>query len=152
MADQKEWEDLNQFRMTDEDAWKVIASTPGCTVTWTRRDGHPLGVWVSHAVLDGDLYVTTTANRPKTNAWKRDPRMSAVFAKPGTGSVTVVGRVEPRDEPGLQRRFLEALCEMLSIAPANRESWISHMDTGGRVVCRVAVEKLITFDERKLEF
>lgn len=152
MADQEAWEDLNAFRMDDEDAWQVIADAPGCTVTFARKDGHTIGVWVSHAVMDGDLYVTTTANRPKTLAWERDPRMSACFAVPGTGAVTVVGRVELGENPQLRRRFLEALCDRLAVPSEARDSWIDHMDTDGRVLGKVSVEKLITFDERKLEF
>lgn len=153
MAEQEAWEDLNMFDMSDEDAWKVIADAPGCTVTFSRKDGHTIGVWVSHAVMDDVLYVTTTANRPKTRAWERDPRMSACFAVPGLGSVTVVGRVELGENKALRRRFLEALCDRLDISdPQARESWIGKMDTDGRVIGKVAVEKLITFDERKLEY
>ncbi|MDG2303522.1 MAG: hypothetical protein P8R42_02520 [Candidatus Binatia bacterium] len=152
MAEQEAWEDLNFFRMEDADAWKVIEEAPGSVVTFARKDGHTIGVWVSHAVIDDVLYVTTTANRPKTRAWERDPRMSACFAVPGLGSVTVVGRVELGEQPELRRKFLEALCDRLEIAADARESWISKMDTDGRVIGKVEVEKLITFDERKLEF
>lgn len=152
MSEQEAWEDLNAFRMSDADAWEVVARAAGCTVTFARKDGHTIGVWVSHAVLDGDLYVSTTANRPKTRAWLRDPRMSACFAVPGVGSVTVVGRIALGEEPRLRRRFLEALCDRLAIPAEARASWIGHMDTEGRVIGKVAVENLITFDERKLEF
>ncbi len=152
MADQEAWEDLGMFDMNDADAWQVIADAPGCSVTFARKDGQTIGVWVSHAVIDGGLYVTTTANRPKTRAWERDPRMSACFAVPGLGSVTVVGRVELGEQPALRRKFLEAVCDRLDIVGDARESWIGKMDTEGRVIGKVAVDKLITFDERKLEY
>ncbi len=152
MADQEAWEDLGMFDMNDADAWQVIANAPGCAVSFARKDGQTIAVWVSHAVIDGTLYVTTTANRPKTRAWERDPRMSACFAVPGLGSVTVVGRVELGEQPALRRQFLEALCERIDIPTDLRESWISKMDTDGRVIGKVVVDKLITFDERKLEF
>ena len=146
------WEDLNTFRMSEADAWQVIDLAPGCVVTWVRRDGVALGVWVSHAVLDGGLWVTTTDNRPKTKAWRRDPRMSACFAVPGRGSVTVVGRVELSDEPTLRRRFLETLVGKLGIPDQARGSWLAHMDSEGRVVGRIVPERWISFDERKLSF
>jgi len=152
MADDIVWESLNAFRMSDTDAWRTIDAAPGCVVTWTRRDGHPIGVWVTHAVLDGALWLTTTVGRPKTTAWMRDPRMSAVFGVPGKGSVTVVGRVVLREDRPAQRRFLEAIRDRLAIPAASRESWMTHMDSDGRLVGPVTVEKLITFDETKLNF
>jgi len=152
MADDTVWEDLNAFRMSDADAWGTIAAAPGCAVTWTRRDGHALAVWVTHAVLDGTLWLTTTEGRPKTAAWRRDPRLSAVFGVPGRGSVTVVGRIALRQDRGAQRRVLEAIRDRLEIAAAARESWMAAMDSDGRLVGPVTVEKLITFDETKLQY
>ena len=152
MATDEAWEDLAGFSMSRADAFAVIAQAPGAAVTWARRDGHTLAVWVSHALLDGELFVTTTDNRPKTRAWRRDGRTSAVFGVPGLGTVTVVGRVVLSDDPGLRRRFLVALAEKLGIAVDKRESWIGHMDSDGRLTGHVEVEKLITFDERKLVF
>lgn len=150
MADDVVWEDLNAFRMSEADAWQVIDAAPGCVVTWVRRDGVALGVWVSHARLDGGLWVTTTNNRPKTRAWRRDPRLSACFAVPGTGSVTVVGQVELTDDPTLRRRFLEALVVKLGIPGETRDAWLQAMDSAGRIVGRIVPERWITFDERKL--
>lgn len=152
MADDTAWESLNAFRMSEADAWRTVDAAPGCVVTWTRRDGHPLGVWVTHAVLDGVLWLTTTVGRPKTSAWLRDPRMSAVFGVPGMGSVTVVGRVELREDRAAQRRFLEAIRDRLAIPAEHQASWMGHMDSDGRLVGPVMVEKLITFDETKLQF
>jgi hypothetical protein len=152
MADDLVWEDLNAFRMSDADAWRTIDAAPGCVVTWARRDGHAIGVWVTHAVLDGALWLTTTEGRPKTTAWLRDPRMSAVFGVPGTGSVTVVGRIALRDDPAARRRVLDAIADRLAIPAPGRTSWMEAMDSDGRLVGPVAVEKLITFDERKLVY
>jgi hypothetical protein len=152
MADDVVWEDLNAFRMSDADAWRTIDAAPGCVVTWTRRDGQSIGVWVTHAVLDGALWLTTTAGRPKTGAWLRDPRMSAAFGVPGMGSVTVIGRIALREDRAMQRRFLVAIRDRLQIPAAARDSWMEHMDSDGRLVGPVHVERLITFDEGKLQY
>lgn len=151
MANTEEWEDLNAFRMTDADAWATIDAAKGCAVTWVRSDGHPLAVWVTHGIVGGELWLTTTVGRPKTTAWQRDPRMSAVFGVPGMGSVTVVGRVGLREDRAAQRRMLEAIADRLEIS-TGRDTWMQAMDTDGRLVGPVAVEKLITFDERKLQY
>lgn len=152
MADDVKWEQLDSFRMSDEDAYELIAKAAGCAACWTRDDGHPLGVWVTHVVLDGDIYVTSTENRPKTKAWLRDGRTSLVFGTPGVGSVTVVGRVALANDPPLQTRFLEAMADHMGLRGKLRAGWLKSMDTAGRLVGRVEVERLITFDERKLRY
>jgi hypothetical protein len=152
MADEPAWEDLSDFRMSRADAFDLIDKAPGCAVTWVRPDGHPLAVWVSHALLDGEIHLTTTDNRPKTRAWGRDARTSAVFAVPGHGSVTAVGRVELSDDATARRRFLQALADKLAIPGPKQASWIGFMDSDGRLTGRLVVERLITFDERKLAF
>ncbi len=152
MSDDVKWEKLDTFRMTDEQADEVIAAAPGCAATWVRKDGHPLAVWISHAVVDGELYVTTTENRPKTTAWKKDNRTSLVFAVPGMGAVTVIGRVELHEDADLQTRFLETLATKMGLDGTTRRNWIKSMNTDGRLIGRIIRERLITFDERKLSF
>ncbi len=150
MSSSPVWEDLNPFRMDQDTIDEVIGKAIGCTVCYTRRDGQPVGVWVSHAVIDGELYVTTTENRGKTASWRRDPRTSVTFAVPGIGSVTVLGRVTLSDDPGLRHRFLAALADRMGIQGGQRDQWFQHMDTEGRVTGHITAERYISFDERKL--
>ena len=152
MADDQKWEQLDSFRMTDEDAYALIEKAPGCAATWIRKDGHPLGVWITHVVLDGKIYVTSTENRPKTTAWLKDGRTSLVFGVPGFGSVTAVGRVELENNPPLQTRFLEAMAAHMKLTGDARTTWLKAMDTDGRLVGQLVVDRLITFDERKLSY
>lgn len=152
MASEQIWEDLNPFRMDQATIDEVMREATGCTVTYVRKDGQPIGVWVSHAFLDGVLYVTTTGNRGKTSAWRRDPRMSATFEVGPKGSVTAIGRVELIDDPELRHRFLSALADRSGLTGEQRELWFKHMDTEGRLTGRVTVEKYVTFDPRKLSW
>jgi hypothetical protein len=149
----EKWEDLSPFRMDQEAIDEVLALAPGCVVTWVAKNGQPMGVWVSHVVMDGEVWVTTTGNRSKTRAWARDPRTTAVFGVPGIGSVTVVGRVELRDDAGERTRFLETLMEKIGMSrEEGGNSWMEHMNTDGRLVGPVRADKYITFDERKLAY
>ena len=150
MAKDQKWEKLDIFRMSDEDADAVIDAATGCAATWVRPDGHPLAVWISHVRLDGEIYVTSTENRPKTTAWLADNRTSLVFGVTGMGAVTVVGRVELRDDAALRLRFLEALADKMGLSGTPRENWLSAMNSEGRLVGRVVRERTISFDERKL--
>ena len=144
------WEDLTPFRMNQQEINAIIDEATGCTVCWTRKDGHPLGVWVSHVVMNGDVYLASTKNRPKTHAWFRDPRVSVSFGIQGKGAVTIVGRVEGSEDADLRHRWCAALAARMNLQGEQLDAWFLHMDTAGRVIFRVLPEKYITFDERKL--
>ena len=152
MSKDTEYEKLDAFRMTEAEALEVIDQAPGCAACWVRPDGHPLGVWISHARLDGTIYVTTTENRPKTTAWKKDGRTSLVFGVPGLGSVTVVCTVELIDDATLRRRFLEQLATNMGLEGEPRKNWLAAMDSEGRLIGRIVPQRWITFDERKMNY
>lgn len=148
--DDVKWEDLNPFRLDQAGIDAVIDQAPGCAVTWVARNGRAMGVWVSHTVLDGQVWITTTGNRTKTLAWQRDPRTVAVFGVPKLGSVTLVGRVELSLDAELRRRFLVSLFPRFDHPQGVYDIWMEAMDTEDRYVGPIVAEKYITFDERKL--
>jgi hypothetical protein len=152
MTDLKEakWEDLDPFRMDQEAIDETLEKAPGCVVTWVAKNGRAMGVWVSHAVIDGQVWITTTGNRSKTQAWKRDPRVTAVFHAEDIGSVTLVGSVEMSDDAKHRTRFLNALYDRGTRGEEDRPLYMKHMDTEGRATGPIIAEKYISFDERKL--
>ena len=143
------WEDLSPFRMDQATIDETMAKAAGCTVTWVAKNGQSMGVYVSHAIIDGVLWLTTTGNRSKTRAWERDPRTSVVFGVP-EGSVTAVGTIDLHDNAEERRIFLDALYDKGGSPEEMREMYMKHMNTPGRLVGPVHVKKYITFDVRKL--
>ncbi len=137
-------ENLDPFRMTAEETAEVIKEATGCMVTWIRRDGHPAGAYVQSVVLDGRIYITSTAGRGKNVAWRRDPRTTAVFEAPLKGGVTVLGRVEFDPGPALRRRVLDAMADGIGVQGEARERYLSHIDTPSREVIRIVPEKYVT--------
>lgn len=153
MAEKQDaWENLNAFRMDPEGIQECIAKAPGCSVSWVDKKGLAMSVWITPAIIDGEVWVTTTTNRSKTKRWLVDPRTTAVFGVPGLGSVTIVGEVELTEDPQKRRQFLETLYDQIPRErdDAHRKLWLKSMDTEGRLTGRIKVEKYITFDERKL--
>jgi hypothetical protein len=137
-------EDLDPFRMTPEETAEVIREAAGCMVTWSRRDGHPTGAYVQSVVLDGKIYVTSTADRGKNIAWRRDPRTAAVFEAPLKGGVTVIGRVEFDDDPALRRRVFDGMADGVGVQGELRERYLSYIDTPSREVILIVPEKYVT--------
>ena len=137
-------EKLDPFRMTREETTEVIKEASGCTVTWCRRDGHPAGAYVQSVMLDGEIYVTSTSDRGKNVAWRRDPRTTLVFEVPMKGGVTVLGRVIFENDTALKRRVLNAMADGVGVQGEMRERYLSHLNTASREVIRIVPEKYVT--------
>ncbi len=145
------WEDLSPFRLDQAGIDQVIAEAGGCAVTWVAPNGRAMGVWVSHAVIDGQVWLTTTGNRSKTRAWKRDSRTAVVFGGP-RGSVTLLGSIDMNDDAAQRTRFLNALYDRGGgeRSEEGRAGFLKHMDSPGRFTGPIKAEKYITFDPQKL--
>lgn len=143
-------EDLASFKLSDEQTMQIIKEAGGGTVTWLRRDGHPAGAYVQIVVVDGQLYTTSTDDRGKNKAWKRDPRTAWVFDVAGKGGVTVIGKVEFVTEPAFKMRVYNTMADAVHMTGTNRERFISHINTRGREVMRLIPQKYITLDTAKV--
>src|SRR5579884_1264599 len=122
-------ENLALFKLTDEQTMQVIKEAGGGTVTWLRRDGHPAGAYVQIVVVDGQLYTTSTDDRGKNKAWKRDPRTAWVFDVAGKGGVTVIGKVEFVTDPAFKMSVYNTMADAVHMTGQNRERFISHINT-----------------------
>ncbi len=149
MADEP-MENLALFKLTEEQTMQVIKEAGGGTVTWLRRDGHPAGAYVQIVVVDGQIYTTSTNDRGKNKAWRRDPRTAWVFDVPGKGGVTVIGKVEFVEDAASKMRVFNAMADAVHLTGANRERFIGHINTRGREVMRLVPEKYITLDTAKV--
>jgi hypothetical protein len=149
MADEP-MENLALFKLSDEQTMQVIKEAGGGTVTWLRRDGHPAGAYVQIVVVDGQLYTTSTDDRGKNKAWRRDPRTAWVFDVAGKGGVTAIGRVQFVEDPAAKMRVFNAMADAVHMTGANRERFIGHINTRGREVMRLVAEKYITLDTAKV--
>ncbi len=143
-------ENLALFALTDAETQQVIKEAGGGTVTWARRDGHPVGAYVQIVVVDGQIYTTSTDDRGKNKAWRRDPRTAWVFDVPGKGGVTAIGRVVFEEEPALKMKVFNAMADAVHLTGTNREKFIGHINTRGREVIRLVVEKYVTLHTGKV--
>lgn len=143
-------ENLALFKMTEEETAEVIRQAGGGTVIWSRRDGHPTGAYVQTVVVDGQVYTTSTDDRGKNKAWRRDPRTAWVFDVPGKGGVTVIGRVQFEEDPALKMRVFNAMADAVSMKGAAREKFIAHINTRGREVMRLIPQKYVTLHTGKV--
>ncbi|MGZ4675946.1 MAG: pyridoxamine 5'-phosphate oxidase family protein [Acidimicrobiia bacterium] len=77
-------------RMTDDEAWSVLAASHTGILTSLRRDGCPITLPVWFVVLDRHVYVSGPAATKKFSRIRRDPRVS-FLVEHGTHWVELVG-------------------------------------------------------------
>lgn len=143
-------ENLALFKLTEDETAQVIKEAGGGTVTWARRDGHPTGAYVQVVVVDGQIYTTSTDDRGKNKAWRRDPRTAWVFDVPGKGGVTAIGKVVFVEEPAAKMRVFNAMADAVHLTGQPRERFIGHINTRGREVMRLVVDKYVTLHTGKV--
>jgi hypothetical protein len=143
-------ENLALFKLTEDETAQVIKEAGGGTVTWARRDGHPTGAYVQIVVVDGQIYTTSTNDRGKNKAWRRDPRTAWVFDVPAKGGVTAIGKVIFEEEPAVKMRIYNAMADAVHLTGPTRERFVEHINTTGREVMRLAVEKYVTLHTGKV--
>jgi PPOX class probable F420-dependent enzyme len=62
------------FRLTEDEAWAMIAGAHTAIVTTLRRDGRPIALPTWLVVLDGAIYIQTPAGSKKLTRIRTDPR------------------------------------------------------------------------------
>ena len=125
----------------------LIDDANGCVVTWTRRDGHPAAAYVTHVVVDGEIYITSRERRAK------NARCAAIHARRWCSRfrAAVASRPRPRRiqrRSRLRRRIMNAMADRAKYQGAARETFIRNLDSPGRVVIRIVPEKYASRNER----
>jgi general stress protein 26 len=148
------WEDLSSCALSEADKWDVINGAKECHVAWVTKDGAPVVATMCHAVLDGQIYLTCTIQRPKVKAMQRDPRIAISFSNyPGQPprAVGIKARVELSTDRELRRRFHKELARRLFPDDSVQQGvFYRHMDSPNRVIIKVNPIKFFTFDSAKL--
>ena len=135
-----------------EDAWAIInepheiVHAYGGAIAWPTKDGGVASAYVGFAILDGEIWSTTTKGRGKTYAMLRDPRaMLVVVSADRQRSTTVYGRVELSNNDVDVTRFAIGFSRyrsngaMSEIGPG-----IASFDSPGRYAIRFIAERFVT--------
>ena len=133
-----------------EDAWAIIneprdgVHAYGGTVTWRTKDGGVASAYVGFAVLDREIYTTTTKGRAKTFAWQRDPRAAMVImSRDRQRSTTVYGKVELISDDREVTRFAIGFSRYRGGAQEIGPG-IQSFDSPGRFAVRFVPERFVT--------
>jgi general stress protein 26 len=151
-----DYEDVTAYGLDDAEERDLLVRQNECTFVWATRDGWPVGVTMSYVWHDGRVWLTTSSQRKRVAAVRRDQRVSVIVSSTGTDlgpgrTVTLKGRCTVHDERDVIDWFLPALAQaVFPDQPGRQEKFARLLDSPRRVVLEVVPEGRITHDVGKL--
>jgi len=144
-------------RMTDAEAWAYIETQRDMHVATIGKDGTPHLTTNWFAVVDGHVVFTSYQTSQKIVNLARDPRITLLFADgrmyADLRGVSVKGSAEfISDAPQRDRTFGAIFQRNLAFYGAVDTSIAKRAVAADRRVCvKIIVERLISWDHRKLD-
>ena len=144
------------FTLDDPAVEQIINNATHAVVSWVTKDQKPVSAVMLYMVIDGVITITSTTNRAKYHAWRRNPAACFCIWEPGNigQQVTLRGTVEIKQDASLLRKFTEAFLIMRSGGePPTEEALteeIAKFDAPDRHMMQLTVEKTLTHDLNQL--
>ena len=139
--------------MTAEESWQLINSPPWyCVVAWVTKNCEPVACAAAYVVLDQKVMLSSTNNRDKVRAFRRNPAVSLCFEGKGMKQVTARGKIEIQSDPELVRRWaVEHMATFeRSMTEAERAVSLERYLSPDRVVLIAHIDRLRSFDGGKM--
>ena len=148
--------EISPFVLSDDAVGAVINKASHAVVSWVTRNAEPVSAVMLYVVIDGRITVTSTTNRAKYHAWRRNPAASFCIWDPETiqRQVTLRGRIEIMQDTELLHRFTEAyLIRARGGRPPSAErltAEIEKFEAPDRHMMQLHVDKVLSHDLTRL--
>ncbi len=139
--------------MSDEESWQLINSPPWyCVIAWVTRNCEPVACAAAYAMLNGKVMLSSTENRDKVRAFRRNPAASLCFEGKGMKQVTARGKIEISADAELVRRWaVEHMATFeRSMTEQERALSLQRYLSPDRVVLIAHIDRLRSFDGGKM--
>ena len=148
--------EIAPFTLDDKEVQEIIGKAMHAVVSWTTKDCKPVSAVMTYVLVDGVITITSTTNRAKYHAWRRNPAACFCIWDPESigRQVTLRGEVDIIKSDELLRRFTEEFLkkrldgELPSEAALAEE--VAKFDAPDRHMMQLKVEKVLTHDLHKL--
>lgn len=144
------------FTLNDTAVEQIINDATHAVVSWVTKDQKPASAVMLYMVLDGVITITSTTNRAKYHAWRRNPSACFCIWEPGNigRQVTLRGTVDITQDASLLRDFTNAFLTMRAGGEAPDEERLAEevakFDAPDRHMMQLRVEKTLTHDLNRL--
>ncbi|MEN3974243.1 pyridoxamine 5'-phosphate oxidase family protein [Emcibacter sp. SYSU 3D8] len=144
--------EISPFTLDDDAVKEVLGKATHAVVSWVTKDCKPVSAVVVYVLIDGVITITSTTNRAKYHAWRRNPAACFCIWDPDNigRQVTLRGQVEIVQSADLLRRFTETFLTQRNDgkppSPERLATEIGKFDAPDRHMMQLHVEKVLTHD------
>jgi nitroimidazol reductase NimA-like FMN-containing flavoprotein (pyridoxamine 5'-phosphate oxidase superfamily) len=148
--------EISPFTLDDEAADALVQKATYAVVSWVTREAEPVSAVMFYVIIDGKITVTSTTNRAKYHAWRRNPSASFCIWSPDSmlQQVTLRGKVEIVQDADLLRRFTEGFLSRAMGGETPPEEMllneIAKFDAPDRHMMQLHVDKVLSHDLQRL--
>ncbi len=154
MTDKPRWHtrrEIAPFTLSDEQVDHIVNTATHGVVSWVTKANEPCQAMLLYVVLDDLITVTSTTNRAKYHAWRRNPAASFCIWDPEHigRQVTLRGRIEMTQSDELLRRFTLAFLTRAMGEPPSDARLERELDTFAapdRYMMQLHVTKTLSHD------
>lgn len=152
-----DYTDVTDVGLDDQRREELYEAQTECSVTWTNRDGWPVGVMHRYVWRDGRFWVTCTRERQRVPALVARPQSCVIVSSEGTwlgGDITTTAKTVAtvHTDPDIKAWFYPALAARLRRGdPEGAAEFLRRLDTPTRVVIELTPVGWITYDGVRLE-
>ncbi len=149
------WEirrEIAPYALPEEEIERIVSTSSHAVVSWVTKANEPVQAVMLYVVVDGLITVTSTTNRAKYHAWRRNPAASFCIWDPDEigRQVTLRGRVEIRQDDELLRRYTEGFLTRARggrpPSPERLEAELATFAAPDRHMMQLHVERTISHD------
>lgn len=143
--------EIAPFVLEDAEVERILGKAQNAVVSWVTKDNKPVSAVVVYVLVDGVITITSTTNRAKYHAWRRNPAACFCIWDPENigRQVTLRGQVEIMQSPELLSRFTEIFLTQRMGGPPSPErlaAEIAKFDAPDRHMMQLHVEKVLSHD------
>lgn len=143
--------EIAPFVLDDAEVAKVLGKATHAVVSWVTKDNKPVSALVVYVLVDGVITITSTTNRAKYHAWRRNPAACFCIWDPENigRQVTLRGQVEIVQSMELLTRFTEIFLTQRMGGPPSPErlaAEVAKFDAPDRHMMQLHVEKVLSHD------
>ncbi len=147
--------EISPFVLDNKEVERILGKATHAVVSWVTKDNKPVSAVVVYVIVDGVITITSTTNRAKYHAWRRNPAACFCIWDPDNigRQVTLRGTIEIVQSADLLRRFTETFLTQRMPSPPSPErvdAEVAKFDAPDRHMMRFHIEKVLSHDLPRL--
>jgi general stress protein 26 len=157
MAQTHDHEIVSIYPFSDAEVDQLMNASNECVLMWSTKDGWPVGVTHAFVWDGGKIWLTFAEHRHRTEAIRRDPRVSVNVSSAGypagasdalpRGAITFKGQAAFHDDAKTKHWFYTALSQKLNPRnPAGEKFFYNLLDSPLRTVLSITPVKKIMYN------